>query len=200
MTDFVLLDLDGVLRHWDPTHVAQAERERGVAVGTMYAQAFAPEQLEPAIRGVVTHQAWQASVEAALVDALGADVAHHLVEAWRTCPFEMDRSLYQAVRTLASPRGLVLVTNATTALGDDLRRAGFGEAFDAVFNSSAMGVVKPSGEFFERVLSALAREASDVVYVDDTKVNVSAARELGIRAHRHRTPEGTLEFLRQSLS
>jgi len=54
----VLVDLDGVLRLWPPNDHA-LEASHGLPPGALRAPAFAPERLEPAIRGHCTDAAWR---------------------------------------------------------------------------------------------------------------------------------------------
>ena len=54
----VLLDLDGVVRHFDPTHVAQVEAEHGLEAGCLAAAAAEPGLLERVITGRILRSAW----------------------------------------------------------------------------------------------------------------------------------------------
>jgi glucose-1-phosphatase len=63
---------------------------------------------------------------------------------------------------------------------------GLGGCFDSHFVSHLTGRIKPDPEAFEHAIRALGCRASSIVFVDDNQINVDAARELGIRAHRTR--------------
>ena len=52
------------------------------------------------------------------------------------------------------------------------------------FISGEAGVRKPSREAFEAALAAVGREASGVIFVDDSKANTDAAASLGIASIR----------------
>lgn len=54
----VLLDLDGVVRHFDPSHVTAVERAHGLPIGTLTTTAFEPELLEGVITGRLTRAQW----------------------------------------------------------------------------------------------------------------------------------------------
>lgn len=56
--------------------------------------------------------------------------------------------------------------------------------FDAVYSSHHLGVRKPDAAFFRQLLRRTGTEPDELLFVDDRQVNVDAARELGIRAHR----------------
>ncbi len=52
--------------------------------------------------------------------------------------------------------------------------------FDEHFTSSALGYLKPDSEAFKRVLEELKADSEEVIFVDDSRENVAAAKKLGI--------------------
>jgi epoxide hydrolase-like predicted phosphatase len=87
------------------------------------------------------------------------------------------------VRELGDRVVLVLLTNNIAEFAvvwkemipvDDL--------FDAVIDSSAVGLRKPDPRIFQLALEAAATPASETFFVDDSLDNVEAARKLGITA------------------
>lgn len=80
---------------------------------------------------------------------------------------------------------VVLVTNATSRLPDDLHQLGLTTAFDAVMNSSSIGVAKPDPKIFAAALAVAGVPAPDALFVDDTLANVEAARHLGVIGHHY---------------
>ena len=62
------------------------------------------------------------------------------------------------------------------------RLAGFHGQFDIRLSSHLLGEVKPDAQCYERALQECGVESSQVAFFDDSLANVSAARELGIRA------------------
>lgn len=97
---------------------------------------------------------------------------------------------------------MALLSNASVAFGDAVRRADWFEAFTFALISGDEKVVKPHREIYEIVLEVLAHETggvsipSAVLFFDDRSDNVDAARELGIEAHLwprngDQHPEGT---------
>jgi glucose-1-phosphatase len=62
---------------------------------------------------------------------------------------------------------------------DDL---GLGAAFEHRFVSHLIGWVKPDAQAFEHALEGLRCAPSEVLFLDDSELNVAAARHLGIRA------------------
>ena len=59
---------------------------------------------------------------------------------------------------------------------------GYWAHFDEEFYSCELGHVKPSRGYFERVLNAIGVRPDRMLFLDDHEVNISGARELGIRA------------------
>lgn len=55
--------------------------------------------------------------------------------------------------------------------------------FDHHFLSYQMGLVKPDAAIFERALTELGCEPSQVLFVDDNQLNVEGARAVGLEAH-----------------
>jgi putative hydrolase of the HAD superfamily len=56
------------------------------------------------------------------------------------------------------------------------------EIFDLVVDSGFVGMRKPDREIYELTLERLGLPAQECLFVDDTDVNVEAARELGMSA------------------
>jgi len=92
----------------------------------------------------------------------------------------------------------VLLTNATSRLGEDLRSLGLHRRFAAVVNSSDVGVAKPAAEIFRMALERAGATADRALFIDDTPANVQAARALGIRSHRFTAHAAMSTFLRHA--
>lgn len=58
---------------------------------------------------------------------------------------------------------------------------GIGHYFDALYCSYRLGVMKPAGDFFVRILQAEQVLPSQVLFIDDGPRNVAAASQMGIR-------------------
>jgi len=50
--------------------------------------------------------------------------------------------------------------------------------------SHEIGLIKPDREIYEHVVNELGCPAASVCFLDDNQINVDAAREFGIDAHR----------------
>ena len=80
-------------------------------------------------------------------------------------------------------------------------RAGLGydDLFDESFYSCELGVAKPDPDFFGAALDRLDAPAPAVLFVDDSAVNVAAAREVGLAAECWHVDEG-IAVLRERLA
>jgi len=67
--------------------------------------------------------------------------------------------------------------------------------FDGTVVSGFEGVAKPDPAVFELLLTRFALEPSETVLVDDSPVNVRAAREAGIHAIEFHSPERLRHWL-----
>jgi epoxide hydrolase-like predicted phosphatase len=79
--------------------------------------------------------------------------------------------------------------------GNEYPREGWGEMFDAIVISGEVGMRKPEPEIFAHALNLLEVEANQTVFVDDLRVNVTAAAELGFVGVHHVTYDETASEL-----
>ena len=73
-----------------------------------------------------------------------------------------------------------LLTNA--------KRYRFPRLFQTIFASHLLGDAKPRVEAFKKVLNALSVSPEEVVFIDDSEVNVSGASQLGIKGIVFKSP------------
>ncbi|MEU5720559.1 HAD-IA family hydrolase [Micromonospora sp. NPDC047738] len=196
----LLVDFDGVLRRWDPAVAAGVEREYGLTEGVLGEIAMSWGLLQPVLTGQVSHAQWMASVADALTPSVGAERARAAVEQWQRYRGEIDLEVLAFVRQVREAGVRVgLGTNATDQLDADLAALGLTDDFDAVVNSSVVGVNKPAKEYFQAACTALETSPSRVLFVDDEDRSISGARVAGLSAHRWTGP-GDLRYLRAALA
>ena len=78
-----------------------------------------------------------------------------------------------------------------------LEDMGFNDHFDGLFASSHLGVRKPNIEFFKKVLVKVDAKPEEVLFWDDTKENIDAARSLGLHAEHFTSVEKYMELMKQ---
>ena len=194
----MLIDLDGVLRRWDPTVQAAVEKSHGLEPGTLLSTAMSWDLLRPAVAGEITDAEWMRLVAMRL--PLPEEDAQRAVAEWHRDRGAVDPDVLAFVRDVrAAGRPVGLATNATDLLGDDLARLGLTGEFDAVVSSSELKVHKPAPEFFARACAALNVEPPWVLFVDDDDRAVRGARAAKLPALRWTGP-ADLPYLRKALA
>ena len=89
---------------------------------------------------------------------------------------------FELVADLARGNRVVCGTNTIDSHHEINLERGFYRGFHAVYASHLMGRVKPDPAFWTDILAAESVEPERSFFVDDSPVNVEAARSLGIRA------------------
>ncbi len=105
-----------------------------------------------------------------------------------------------AVELLSELRGqyrLAALSN-TNALHWKRLEGDFGipNLFERVFTSYELGLRKPDPAIYIHTLRALDVKPEAVLFFDDNALNIEAARDLGMQAHRVERPEGVRACLR----
>ncbi|MGI5488299.1 HAD-IA family hydrolase [Microtetraspora malaysiensis] len=179
--DAVLCDFDGVLRFHDPVAQARIDETYGLAPGTILKTALSPALMGPASLGLITCEEWEASLVTAFADVLGsAGRAARLVEEFAAVPSWIDEEARGLLAEARRRVPVVLVTNATTRLEEDLNRLGMAGFADAVVSSARVGVAKPDRRIYEIAAERAGAAVERCLFVDDRPENVAAAAALGM--------------------
>ncbi|MGW5262631.1 HAD family hydrolase [Microbispora sp. NPDC004025] len=178
--DAVLCDLDGVIRFFDHTELTELERAAGLGEGTTMKVFFAPEAVRPALLGQITVEQWTEAAEASLTLQAPREQARALVTAFVEAPTRVDEDVLGLLRRAQAHVPVVLVTNATLGLEDDLARLGLAHFADEVVGSARAGVAKPDPRIYEIAAERAGVPAGRCLFVDDRAENVEAARALGM--------------------
>lgn len=195
MKSTVLIDFDGVIRHWSSIEIEKYAASLGLKRNPLFACAFSERHLQPAITGAISHEQWCDNVCFELSQEFGAATARDLVHKWRSLEAEIDHEFLNDIRSQLPNGRLVLATNATTRLNSDLDFIGLAGEFYDVINSSVIGVAKPDQRYFNLAMNKLGVSADECVFIDDTSKNVEAAKSLGIESLLHTSIQETLRFI-----
>ncbi len=114
-----------------------------------------------------------------------------VLEQWRVeVPVDEALQIWSLIHPVPGVRELIvslevpcyLASNQQRHRGEYMSTAlGYGEIFDAEFYSYRLGVMKPSVEFFSKIIDELDCSPKALLFIDDHQQNVVAATELGIR-------------------
>jgi putative hydrolase of the HAD superfamily len=193
----LLIDLDGVVRQWDPSIAAAAERSHGLPDGELLRTAMSWDLWRPAVAGEMTHAEWMSLVARRL--PVPEPAAAAAVAEWQRHRGFVDDEVLAFVRDVrAAGLAVGLATNATDRLRGDLDTLGLANEFDAVFSSSELKIHKPAPEFFARACAGLGVEPPWVLLVDDDDRSVRGARAAKLPAYRWTGVAG-LPYLRAAL-
>ena len=180
----IWVDFDGVLRHW-PSSEVDIEKKYGLAQGSISAAAFDKTLLDKAIRGEITDEEWRSRIADTLQESQADSDAQSAIKEWSSYPGAIDAELLDVFSSLKSECDMVLLTNATSRLSEDLAMLSLKHWFAKVINSSEVGSIKPEPEIYQAAIKACACSVDEIVYIDDSLKNVLAATELGIHSHHY---------------
>lgn len=180
LVDAVIMDLDGVIRHWDDEALPAADRQLGLPSGTIEAAAFEPGRFDKAMRGEISVGQWAADIGAAVASS-HAVMAEAVTLAFTQVGWRIDQRVMELVDQVRQKVPVALLSNASSRLVDDLRRSHILDHFDLVVGSADIGLCKPDPAAFQAVLDQLDVSAARTLLVDDRNENIAAARELGLQ-------------------
>src|SRR6185436_8767638 len=145
----LLIDLDGVLRRWDPAPMIAVEVKYGLKTAALLETSMSWDIYRPAMAGEISDEEWMGLVAGRL--PLEAAEASAAVAEWQAYRGEVDPDALAFVRSVrAAGRKVGLATNATDRLRGDLDALGLTGEVDVILSSWEMKVHKPAPEFFQQ--------------------------------------------------
>ncbi len=195
----VIFDYGGVLmRTADPTARRELEQQFGMQPGDVYKVVFGNPLWDEALLGHVSTTSFWADVgrQLELNDS-------ELVE-FRRVFWSGDRLDEELVALIHDLRDAGYRTAMLSNAPADLRQiveqlmgiTGAFDGFDTVVLSGGEGLMKPDPAIFELALERLGVAAEEAVFVDDSRVNVAAAQQVGLHTTRFRGLSPLRKWLR----
>lgn len=193
--DTVVFDLGNVLIRWNPRN--------------LYRKLFG-EDLEAmeTFLSEVCHTAWNEQQDQGRTwqEAIEEAIARHpsqeaLIHAYRERWEEMlDGAIEETVHILdelhAKGVRLLALTNwSAETFPIALERFEFLQRFEGILVSGAEGIIKPSPEIFQLLLSRFDVDSRRAVFIDDHAPNIAGARREGFHAVQFFSPEQLREEL-----
>lgn len=195
MIEAIVTDLDGVIRFFPPERDQSVEMKYGLPTHAISSQAFAPELLRPALLGLLPDESWRERVVVALKKEYPLIDCAAAMEEWSNYPGVVNVDTMWFLRTLCADIPLVLLSNATSRLEEDLRKLDILRLFDRVYSSSLLGKCKPDPAVFTLLSQRTKLNPAKILFIDDQQENVDAAVAAGFLALRFTD----LASLRQAL-
>ncbi|WP_018351009.1 HAD-IA family hydrolase [Longispora albida] len=217
----LLLDFDGVLRHFPAERLIEVEAAHDLPPGMLAEIAFHHSLGYPLVEGKISHAEWQeltadalaprawpphdlraplpeGEQEAARTDGR-LERARAAVADWQAHHGTVDPVILDFVREVrAAGIPVALCSNATDRLDADLAELGVAGEFDVVINSSVIGLRKPDKAYYLEAAAKLGVPAKLCLLVDDSHTNVQGARVSGTAAYRY-TGHKDLAYIRKAL-
>ncbi|MFJ8165558.1 hypothetical protein ACIRBY_32240 [Streptomyces sp. NPDC096136] len=187
----LLVDMNGLFRHWHNTGARQSERLAGLPPGTIHHYAYNHPTYRAARVGLLTDQEWADNVADRLADTFGPAVSQSL-GPWRADRGERDDTMVELLNQIRRHMPVGVLSNCTDALPTDLEHHNI--TFDHVFSSASLGVDKPSPHAFLTAAELMRIPSRHLAYFDDEPTFVHAASTTGLHAH-HFT--GSADFITQ---
>ena len=177
----VVFDLGNVLLEWDPRH--------------LYRRLFDDEASMERFLTEICSLEWHVAHDRGhdIAESCAALAARHpewepMILAWAERSEDMIGGvLHDTVEILAELKANGVRTYALSNMEREtfplrLSRYEFLHWFDGYVISGFEGLVKPEPEIFELLLSRFDLDAARTVFIDDSPVNIEAARRIGINA------------------
>lgn len=192
--DTLLIDLDGVIRDWRHQD-GDIEVMSGLPTGTIRSTLFEPSLLQRAITGRIDDATWRRIAIEEMEARFPEAQVSTAMTLWSQPAGDLNRDVVAILERVRPATTLILVTNATSRLSEDVSRLGIADLFDHIINSSDVGIAKPDTALFRHALRTAGTKAANAVFVDDSPANVAAAAQLGIRSHAFEDVHGMRRFL-----
>lgn len=139
----------------------------------------------PAVRGHETGKLSAERFSELLIEELALEVGPEDFLAgfreWIVGPFAETHDL---IRDVASRHTTALVTNTSALHWPVIEAMGVLPHMHHVFASYKIGRIKPDRAYFDLVLAQMDILPVEAVLLDDSPLNIAAARELGLHAYR----------------
>ncbi|MFI9172247.1 HAD-IA family hydrolase [Streptomyces lincolnensis] len=186
--DAVLCDVDNVIRFYDPSRLYALERAAGLAEGTTMKIAFAPERDLPLLLGRIDGREWVGLIAEGLLGLVPEPTTWELGRALLESPFHANEDVVDLLRRAGTRVPLILVSNATLTLEDDLATLGLSDLADHVVNSARIGIVKPDPRIYHHAAALADVRPDRCLFVDDSEENLTTAADLGMSPVHFREP------------
>jgi FMN phosphatase YigB (HAD superfamily) len=184
---YLLLDLDGVIRHYPPQRNIEIEQKYNLNEGTLLSAAFEKSLLSKAVCGLISDEDWRVEIVNNVSKDYPRNIAASAVAEWSDFPGLVDDEFLKYVNTKFASLPIAILTNGTSRLHMDLSKINLKDKFFKIFNSAEIGFCKPDKRIFIHVLTDLRCQPSEVLFIDDSQSHIQAAQELGLRTHQYRS-------------
>ncbi len=184
----VVFDLGGVLTGPPFGGIAGYEASLGLPERSI-SQYFRNDPVYHSLeRGEISAREFWKSVGTRVQEEHGVRIDLRALAATTEAASHVRPEAIELVRSLHPAYALGLLTNNVAEAGVWRDQLPY-ELFDTVIDSSAVGVRKPDPRIYELVIEQLARDAREIVFIDDFEENLPPAAALGMQVIRFESTE-----------
>jgi len=134
---------------------------------------------ESAIRGKESGETWRTEVGRVLAERFPVGDVESALQFWASRNGELIPDVLEIVSACKIQLPVVLFSNATTTLNQEIESLGLTGLFDHVVNTSEFGSIKPEPEIYASALDLVGIEADEAFFTDDRPKFVDAVVTLG---------------------
>jgi putative hydrolase of the HAD superfamily len=185
----LIFDFGGVINdmRWDVA--LQLEEEHGLQRGAIARSLYDNDHWRAVETGGGDVELWRAAAHRALEEAAGRSLPplhDRWQDSWR--PIKENIELIAALRP---PYRIGVLSNAAADLEERIQNGmGIHHLFDDVVCSAVVGMAKPDAAIYRLAAERLGLPVERCLFVDDSRRNITAARELGMTAVQYRVHHG----------
>ncbi|NLK68946.1 MAG: HAD family phosphatase [Clostridiaceae bacterium] len=194
MIKSVIFDIGRVLLRFEPKDYLYKLYGRGEKSERLYNIVFGSKTWLDLDRGTVSYDD-AIKIMASECNSLSREI-EYLIHNWIEImtPIEESINLLKEIKTKGY-NTFVLSNYHKEAFETVYSKYDFFRLFDGMFISSHYGLLKPEKEIYEKMLQKFSLNPTECFFIDDTPVNISASKELGIEGVVFKNPQ----LLRQDL-
>ena len=185
----IIFDLGGVILNLDNRRTEDAFNAMGARNFREY---FGPGMAASFFREYETGKIKDQQFLSSLRELIHADATDAiLIKAWNAMLLDFPAERIRLLEELRSRKLRLFLFSNTNALhlqefqriyNNAFPEKQFDDHFEKAYYSHLMGMRKPELESFQQILDENKLEPESTMFVDDTLVNIEAARRLGLRA------------------
>lgn len=175
----IIFDMGGVLMSWNPAGLLDERNIMGEDREILMRELFHETEWIALDHGVISEQQAYEAVASRLPDHL-KEAAYDIIFSWWKAPFENKPGMEELIHTLKENGYMIyLLSNASIRQAEYFDRLPGSECFSGRITSAEIRMIKPQKDIFEYCLQKFSLNAEECVFIDDSAMNVHAAKMCG---------------------
>ncbi len=135
-----------------------------------------------------------------MIKAVIFDLTGVLINLKREGDFEIIESSFDFAKNIQKRYKMGILSNLPADYREKLQERGFCEIFDIISLSGETGYTKPQKEAYLSILRELSVVPEESIFIDDSAINIKAAKKLGMKTFLFKEEDSSVLELRKLLS